>query len=209
MTDNKYIAVTYKLCLIEDERLIPIEEATQENPFVFISGFGFTLNDFENNIVPLEKGEKFDFVLLPEQAYGIIDEDNIFELNRELFCIDGKFDEKNIFIDAIIPMRDENGQLFRARVDDITDDKVKLDFNHPLAGKTLNFIGSVLEKKKKRIKSFVLHSTCTNYNYVEVRPHLNSKKRKNGFFFLYCLRFALTLIHNIIEVRLRFGIKNN
>ena len=158
MTDNKYIAVTYKLCLIEDERLIPIEEATQENPFVFISGFGFTLSDFENNIVPLEKGEKFDFVLQPEQAYGIIDEDNIFELNRELFCIDGKFDEKNIFIDAIIPMRDENGQLFRARVDDITDDKVKLDFNHPLAGKTLNFIGSVLENRiatNAEIESFI------------------------------------------------------
>ena len=158
MTDNKYIAVTYKLCLIEDERLIPIEEATQENPFVFISGFGFTLSDFENNIVPLEKGEKFDFVLQPEQAYGIINEENIFELNRELFCIDGKFDERNIFIDAIIPMRDENGQLFRARVDDITDDKVKLDFNHPLAGKTLNFIGSVLENRiatNAEIESFI------------------------------------------------------
>jgi FKBP-type peptidyl-prolyl cis-trans isomerase SlyD len=158
MTDNKYIAVTYKLCSIEDERLIPIEEATKENPFVFISGFGFTLSDFENNIVPLEKGEKFDFVLQPEQAYGIIDENNIFELNRELFCIDGKFDEKNIFIDAIIPMRDENGQLFRARVDDITDDKVKLDFNHPLAGKTLNFIGSVLENRiatNAEIESFI------------------------------------------------------
>ena len=31
---------------------------------------------------------------------------------------------------------------------DITDDKVKMDLNHPLAGKTLNFKGRVLEKRE-------------------------------------------------------------
>ena len=158
MTENKYIAVAYKLCSIEDERLMPIEEATIENPFVFISGFGLTLGEFEKNILPLEKGEKFDFVLQPEQAYGMINEDNIFELDRELFCIDGKFDSKNIYLDAIIPMRDEDGQVYRARVDNISDDKVRLDFNHPLAGKTLNFIGSVVESRiatNEEIEKFI------------------------------------------------------
>ena len=147
MTENKYIAVAYKLCYVENERLIPIEEATNENPFGFISGFGFTLSDFEKNILALEKGGRFDFVLQPEQAYGIVNEDNIFELDKEMFCIDGEFDSKNIYLDAIIPMRDEDGQVFRARVDNISDDKVRLDFNHPLAGKTLNFIGTVLENR--------------------------------------------------------------
>ena len=136
MAENKLIAVAYKLCYVEDERLVPIEEATKERPFVFISGFGFTINDFEKNIVNLEKGEKFDLVLSPEQAYGERNEDNVFELDREMFSVDGKFDSKNIFPDAIIPMRDEEGKIFRARVDNITDDKVRLDFNHPLAGKT-------------------------------------------------------------------------
>ena len=52
---------------------------------------------------------------------------------------------------------------------------------------------------------FALRSPCTNFHGVQVRLHLSSPNKKNAFFSLYCVRFALTFLR---QVRLRFGIKN-
>jgi FKBP-type peptidyl-prolyl cis-trans isomerase SlyD len=44
----------------------------------------------------------------------------------------------------ILPMSDHEGNQLQGLVEEITADFVKMDFNHPLAGKNLHFIGSVL-----------------------------------------------------------------
>ena len=72
----------------------------------------------------------------------------MLDLDRSIFQINGHFDHENIFVDAIVPLQNEEGNRFYGRVMDITDDKVKMDLNHPLAGKTLNFKGKVLEKRE-------------------------------------------------------------
>ena len=45
--NNKYIAVAYKLYAAGEKTLEFVEEATDEKPVEFISGFGFTLDEFE------------------------------------------------------------------------------------------------------------------------------------------------------------------
>jgi len=147
MTENKYLAVAYKLCAIEDDRLIFVEEATKEHPFTFITGFGFAINAFEENLIGLAAGDKFDFTLNPDQAYGEFSEGNVVELDREIFVVDGKFDARNIYEDAVIPLQNEEGQQFLGRIDEIGEEKVRVDLNHPLAGKKLNFVGTVLENR--------------------------------------------------------------
>ena len=64
-----------------------------------------------------------------------------------MFCINGHFDHENIFVDAIVPLQNEDGNRFYGRVLEISADKVKMDLNHPLAGKTLEFKGTVLENR--------------------------------------------------------------
>ncbi len=145
---NQYIAVAYKLYAAGEKTLEFIEEATDERPFDFISGFGFTLPDFEERITPLAKGEKFDFKLTPEQAYGAHFEERVVDLGREIFCINGHFDHENVFVDAILPLQNEDGHYFQGRVLEITDDHVKIDLNHPLAGKELRFKGHVVENRE-------------------------------------------------------------
>ena len=145
---NKYIAVAYKLFSNKDGQVTMEEEATADLPFVFISGFGFTIDAFEKELVKLAEGDNFDFTLTKEDAYGDIDSEGIVDFDRELFYVDGKFDEEHVALGAILPLQNEQGQRFFGKVLDITDKKVKLDFNHPLAGKSLNFVGKVIESRE-------------------------------------------------------------
>ena len=63
---NLYIAVAYKLFAAGEKTLQFIEEATDERPFVFISGFGVTLPEFEKQVAGLSKGQEFNFTLAKE-----------------------------------------------------------------------------------------------------------------------------------------------
>ena len=61
-----------------------------------------------------------------------------------IFEIEGKFADDMIQVGGIIPMQDQNGNPLRGTVTSITEDSVVMDFNHPLAGQTMHFIGSVI-----------------------------------------------------------------
>ena len=135
---NKYIAVAYQLYTMENGKPELVEEATEEQPFLFITGFGFALEDFEKELVDLAKGSEFDFTLTKEQAYGDFDPEHIVNLEREIFSINGHFDHENVFEGAILPLQNEEGQRFFGKVLEIAEDHVRIDLNHPLAGKDLN-----------------------------------------------------------------------
>ena len=53
---NKYIAASYKLYVDGDNGKELIEEATAERPFSFITGFGFALDKFEEQMIATPKG---------------------------------------------------------------------------------------------------------------------------------------------------------
>lgn len=157
---NKYIAVAYKLYTNENGTETMIEEAPATTPFQFISGMGLALDDFEKKVADMAKGEEFDFTLTKDQAYGEHEDERVLNLDREMFCIDGKLDEEHIFVDAIIPLQNENGQRFLGKVLEVGDDKVKVDLNHPLAGKDLHFKGSIVESREatnEEIQNMINH----------------------------------------------------
>ena len=144
-TTNKYIAVAYKLYANDGKGII--EEATDEQPFIFISGLGFALDEFENRLTDLKKGATFDFTLTKEQAYGCIDAGRIVDIDKQKFFVDGKFDDENVYPDAIIPLQNAEGMRFNGRVAEVGDNIVKIDLNHPLAGKALHFTGHIVESR--------------------------------------------------------------
>ena len=159
---NKNICVTYDLYTVEDDGRHLVEKATTDKPFVFISGFGITLKPFEDNLLPLHDGDSFDFAIEPAQAYGDYEDERVLELDRQMFCIDGQFDRQHIYIDAIVPLQNAQGDRFMGRVLDIRDNVVVMDLNHPLAGKTLNFKGVVIENRdatEHEVKKFIQQLT--------------------------------------------------
>jgi FKBP-type peptidyl-prolyl cis-trans isomerase SlyD len=140
--------VSYQLYSLDADGSRHLEEQTQQgNPFIFISGFGFSLDGFEQHLVPLQPGEKFDFTLSPADAFGEYDEEGVHKLKREIFTIDGRFDGEHIYPGAVITLNDEEEHRFLARVEKVDEDSVTVDTNHPLAGQTLQFTGIVLENR--------------------------------------------------------------
>ena len=75
--ENKYITVAYKLYAITEGKKELLEEAPVEHPFQFISGIGYTLEKFENEILALNKGDHFNFTIPCAEAYGERDEESV------------------------------------------------------------------------------------------------------------------------------------
>ena len=147
ISDKKFVAVSYKLYVgEEDEKPELMEEATKEIPLEFIFGLGMMLEKFEENLKGLKVGDKFDFSIPPEDAYG--EPENIIRLDKSIFEIDGKLDSE-VTVGNVVPMMDNAGNRINGTIVGITEDKVEMEmemnFNHPLAGETLHFIGEVLD----------------------------------------------------------------
>ena len=100
-TSNKYITVAYELYTDFDGKQELVEKAPVEHPFQFISGLGTTLDAFEAQITPLAKGDKFDFVLSIEEAYGEYEQEHVVEVPKEVFHVNGKFDNEHIYPGAV------------------------------------------------------------------------------------------------------------
>lgn len=144
---NKYITVAYKLYTIEDGERELSEEAPAAHPFQFISDMGMTLDYFEEQIKNLNKGETFNFTIPAEEAYGPYDEDHVIDLPKQLFLIDGEFDEERVVEGAILPLQLGNGQIVNGSVAEVKEDVVVMDMNHPFAGCDLNFVGQIIESR--------------------------------------------------------------
>ena len=145
ITANKYVAVTYDLHVGDGDERELMENATADRPLKFVFGTGMMIPAFEAALDGLEIGSTFDFSITPENAYGEYSEDNVLELPKNIFEVDGKFDAEMVKEGNTLPMMDSNGNRLMGSVLEVKPDVVVMDFNHPLAGETLHFKGTVLE----------------------------------------------------------------
>ena len=140
------VSLSYDLTVInEDGEKELMERATKTNPLKFLFGMGMMLEAFENNVEGLNTGDKFSFILDPEEAYGEYIEANVVELPKKLFEVDGKFDSERVAEGQTLPMMDAQGNRMMGSVLEIKTNVVVMDFNHPLAGETLHFDGEVID----------------------------------------------------------------
>ena len=149
MAENKYITVAYKLFapMQGNEREL-IEEATTERPFQFISALGMTLDAFEAQIAPLAPGAEFDIKLSQEDAYGPFVPEAVQKVPASIFMINGKIDTRYIYEGAVVPLQNADGERFNGTITEITEKEITVDLNHPLAGKTLIFMGEVVDSRE-------------------------------------------------------------
>ncbi|WP_299760662.1 peptidylprolyl isomerase [uncultured Pontibacter sp.] len=141
---NKVVTLSYELRIMDEQgETNLIETADKEQPMVFIYGLSGLPEQFEEKLDGLSVGDDFDFKLDAEEGYGNQDDNAVVDLPKQAFEIEGAVPEDMLAIGNYIPMTDSEGNQLQGRVVDVTADTVKMDFNHPLAGKELYFKGKV------------------------------------------------------------------
>lgn len=108
--------------------------------------FGVTqgvIEPLEAALDGLAAGDAFDVKVAADKAFGQPDPEQIVTLPKEIFEVEGKFDAENIVPGKAVPMMTADGYRITGTVVDVDDKNVRMDFNHPLAGKDVRFRGKV------------------------------------------------------------------
>ena len=141
---NKMVTLSYTLRAGNGEGEI-IEQTPVDQPLSFVFGLGTMLPMFESNLAGLEQSDDFEMNLKAKDAYGEIDETAVVDLSKDIFVIDGVFDNERFGIGNTIPMQTSNGQRLNGKIVTVEDETITMDFNHPLAGVDLHFTGNIIE----------------------------------------------------------------
>lgn len=144
---NKVVSVTYDLRTENHESAI-LESATVESPLKFIFGLGMMLPAFEENLNGKSQGDDFQFMLKANEAYGEFSEQNIIEIPKASFEVEGKIEDGLLDVGKVVGMQDQEGHRFDGKVLEIVGENVKMDFNHPMAGQDLYFTGKIIEVRE-------------------------------------------------------------
>lgn len=146
IANNSVVTLNYILNAgLPDKPMEHIESTDPKNPFRFLSGVGGLIPGFENNLMGLQKGDKFDFKLSPADAYGESESNMIIPMPIDIFKHEGVIDMEILKVGNVVPMRDNEGNTLNGRIESFTDQLVTMDFNHPLAGRSLHFAGEIVE----------------------------------------------------------------
>jgi len=116
---------------------------TRGSSISFEVGSGRMLAGFNDTTIGMEVGETRAVTLSPDEAYGEREEQAIQDVPKSAFGEDFEF-----LVGEVVQGSGPRGQ-FLARILEEKDETVVLDFNHPLAGKELNFEIELLEIEEK------------------------------------------------------------
>lgn len=143
---NNVVFISYQLAFPdEDGQPDVVEIVDEKEPMVFIHGLSGLPEAFENNLLGLNEGDTFDFSISAEDAYGNVDSNAIIQLPKSIFQAEDQNADDILQIGNFIPMTDDQGNRMQGLVVSIEGETVTMDFNHPLAEKTLMFQGKILK----------------------------------------------------------------
>lgn len=139
--DDVIVSIDYTLRLEDGE---VIDSSKGRTPLQYVQGKGQIVPGLERELYGMNVGEKKAVTVSAEEGYGDYDEERLQRVPLNTFPDDMELEEG-----VSVRMRDVNsGQLFDAYIDDIDDEAVTLDFNHPLAGETLHFDIKVVDVRE-------------------------------------------------------------
>ena len=138
--DDVVVTMAYTLKLADGEL---VDEATAEDPLVFLQGFGDIIPGLEEALYGLKVGDSRQVIVAPEDGYGEYDDEAYEMLPTSLF------QGIPLEVGLGIELRDsESGEVYEVFVAEVTKEGVLVDFNHPLAGEELHFNVQILDLRE-------------------------------------------------------------
>ena len=134
---NTVVGVHYQLD-VDGQKI----DASGEQPLVYLHGHGMMIPGFEKQLAGLKAGDKYNFQVSAAEGYGEFNQNAVVELDKQIFLVDGSMSTE-VFEGAQLQLTNQDGQPMVGIVQKIGDDKVTMDLNHQLAGKELNFSGTI------------------------------------------------------------------
>jgi len=132
VSDGMVVSMDYALRLDDEEEVV--DTSAGREPLEFVQGGGQIIPGLEQQLYGMGVGEEKSVVVQPADGYGETDAEAY-----QLMPLDAFPPDMTVEPGMGLELRDVSGQVMQAYVADVRPDGILLDFNHPLAGKTLHF----------------------------------------------------------------------
>ncbi|MGE0472515.1 MAG: peptidylprolyl isomerase [Nitrospirales bacterium] len=138
IADGTTVSMEYTLKLDNNEVL---DTNVGGDPLTFTQGSHQIIPGLENALIGMKKGDSKQVTVKPSEGYGEVDERGFQEIPLDQIPPDARK------VGTQLQGKDPEGRVVRPTVKEVKEQVVVLDFNHPLAGKTLNFDITILDVK--------------------------------------------------------------
>ena len=133
---DKVVSFHYTLTDDDGEE---IDSSEGDDPMMYLHGAENIVPGLENALLGKRAGDRFDVKVAPRDGYGERDERAIHQVSRDQFP-EGMPVQPGVQIEAQDP---DSESSIPAWITAVEGNKVTIDFNHPLAGVTLHFVGEI------------------------------------------------------------------
>jgi FKBP-type peptidyl-prolyl cis-trans isomerase SlyD len=137
IAENQVVGIEYELKEVGGSEVL--DSNIGQAPLEFITGKNQIIPGLESKLLDLSKGEEADIVVEAFEAYGEHNPEAFDDVPREQFA--------GLDLKEGLPLfgQGENGETIQVVVKSFDDEKVTIDYNHPLAGKDLLFSVKILD----------------------------------------------------------------
>ena len=137
--NGNQVSIEYTLTLEDGTK---VDTNVGGEPLVYEQGSGQIIPGLEEELAGLKEGDTKKVTVAPERGYGPVDPEAFQEVEST------KIPEEARTVGTMLLARDASGNGRQVRVHEVKDETVVIDFNHPLAGKTLTFDVKILDINK-------------------------------------------------------------
>ena len=143
VSKNIVASVHYTGTLPENGEVFDSSEGRE--PLTFLVGHNQMIPGFEEEILGAKTGEKREFTLTAERAYGDRDEAGVLQIPREQFAQLEAEATLQVGLQLVAQMPHGPSPF---TITDLSDELITADFNHTLAGKSLTFAVEIVELRQ-------------------------------------------------------------
>ena len=130
VADDVIVKIEYSLA-IDGEIL---DSSAEEGPLEYLQGHDNLVPGLEKALTGMEIGDELKVTVEPDEGYGVYDDEAVSHIPRLEMPSDIPLE-----VGTELVMEDDDGSYISAVITWVGADEVKLDFNHPLAGRSLDF----------------------------------------------------------------------